>query len=153
MRWRVVLGSQHCLKVSVLLLLLLLLLLLTYRIVITEAPGQLINQSTGTRHMLLTWPIVPATSCPPYPISYTILYQSIEPETNTMRELELQSIPENQIGSGHMYVVLSGLEEFYLYNVTLFASNKNGNGPIISSLFRTLPTGTLLFVCLLLFTQ
>ena len=134
------------------LLLLLLLLLLLFiigvdiylYIAITAAPTQLEDQSIGTRHMLLSWPMVPTTSCPSYPITYTVLYQSTEPATNIKGELELQIVTENILGNGLMFVVLSNLEEFYNYNVTVFASNQNGNGPVISSFFKTLPTGMLL---------
>ena len=120
-------------------------------IVITEAPSQLIAQSIGTRHMLLNWPIVPTTSCQSYPINYTLLYHSIYPDTSNTGELVIDSVTDNMLGSGDVFAVLSGLEEFYDYNVTVFASNRNGDGPAVSHSFKTLPTGLLLLIIYLLF--
>ncbi|KAI6660672.1 Down syndrome cell adhesion molecule-like protein Dscam2 isoform X2 [Oopsacas minuta] len=110
---------------------------------IRESPSNLITQSTGSRHVFITWTEVSTKSCTLYPINYTITYQSVSPDTSSSGSLVRHDIDTNKLDNGDLYAIITELEEYYEYDISVFASNWRGNGPVTRTMIRTKATGML----------
>ena len=105
------------------------------------APADINAQSVGSRFILVSWPEIPLAPCPLSEVSYTLVYQSISPEISDRQSVDVET--DSRFIDGQLYAVIDQLEEFYTYNVTVYANNSRGEGPAVSTQIRTKPQGML----------